>query len=142
MQPPCGPHFQWHAVAGARHDAEQAELAFARSCKLAQRGATGLLAASAVHRHAQLGTGAAEADAAMLDGDDRRFALAAQLARDRFSLDRIQRRLRAQNRIATGGAECECGLERVGRLAGRPTSQGRGQIASWANVRRDRRGGR
>ena len=70
MQAPRGPHLQRHPVAGAWHDAEQAELAFARADDFPQRGATRLFTTAAVHRHAQLGARATQSNAPVLDGHE------------------------------------------------------------------------
>src|SRR5260221_14121920 len=99
MQPSRGPHLERHAVAGARHDTKKPELSFASPDQLTQCGAARLFAAALGDRQPQLRTGAPERDAAVFHGDERHLALTAQLARDRFAFDGVERRVHARQGI-------------------------------------------
>src|SRR5258706_14505486 len=127
MQPPRRPHLEWHAVAGARDDAEEPELTFAPADQLAQGGAARLLAAALGDRQPQLRTGAPEPDAAVLHGDERHLALATQLARDRFAFDGVERRLYAGQRIGTSAwPQPKCVFQLGAEAAGRRATPGPG----------------
>ena len=85
-----------------------------------------------MHRHAQLGARATQSNAPVLDGHDRHFALAPQLARDRFPLDGVQRRLRAHDRIVPCRTEWKRGFESRRQAVG-------GSVAQLARAHRQLR---
>ena len=126
MQPSRGPHLERHAVAGARHDAKEPELSFAPADQLTQCGAARLFAAALGDRQPQLRAGAPEPDAAVFHGDERHLALTAQLARDRFAFDGVERRMHARQRIRSSAwpqPKCVFQLSAAARAAAGPPAR-------------------
>src|SRR5205085_10539627 len=100
------------------------QLSLAAAHQITQRDATGFLAAPLADGKPKLRAGAAQSDPAVLYRHERDFALAAELACDRRTLDQLERGLHTGNGIGVRGTERKGQVEFGGQPARRETSPG------------------
>ena len=99
-------------------------MSLAAADQITQRDAAGFLAAPLADGKPKLRAGAAQSDPAVLYRHERDFALAAELACDRRTLDQLERGLHTGNGIGVRGTERKGQVEFGGQPARRETSPG------------------
>ena len=105
VQTPRGPDLEGNAIARSRDHTEESQLSFPTPHELTQRRAARRFTAPLVNGEAQLGAGAAQSHAAVLDGDERHFPFAAQLPADPFGFDGVECRHGALQGIVARGPQ-------------------------------------
>ncbi len=135
-QTPRRPDFERRAVAGRGHDAQQPQLTLTTAHDAAQRGATRRLATAVVQRNAQLGAQPAQSQTTMLDGEEGQLPFAPELTREDLCFRRIQRGLRAVQRIIAQRPQPAGGLiaarhDAGGHSSSPPRARPQRQLPQW-----------